>query len=177
MDPRDSRQPVGRDALEPDPTFWGPETPRVRRTRRRRRRTFLERLGLGAGTEGRALLAVVSVVVVAGMIVAYRPSHATVVTVPTAATVAGERIEVHVAGAVTHPGVVDLPRGARIVDALDAAGGALTGADLDRLDLAAPVRDGQQILVPATPTPSTSTTTTTTTTTTTVPPPASTAPG
>jgi len=55
---------------------------------------------------------------------------------------------VHVAGAVTRPGVVDLAGGARIIDALEAAGGGRSDADLDRLNLAAKLVDGQRILVP-----------------------------
>jgi competence protein ComEA len=55
---------------------------------------------------------------------------------------------VHVAGAVKHPGVVEMPVGARVGDAIDAAGGALLGADLDLLNLAALLTDGAQVLVP-----------------------------
>ena len=55
---------------------------------------------------------------------------------------------VHVAGAVSTPGVVELAAGARVIDAVEAAGGALEDADLDRLNLAAKVADGQRILVP-----------------------------
>jgi competence protein ComEA len=54
---------------------------------------------------------------------------------------------VHVAGAVVHPGVVTLHAGARVVDAIQAAGGGAPGADLDRLNLAAKVVDGQRIAV------------------------------
>ena len=54
----------------------------------------------------------------------------------------------HVAGAVGHPGVVTLPAGSRVVDAIRAAGGARAGADLDRLDLAARLSDGIRIAVP-----------------------------
>lgn len=54
---------------------------------------------------------------------------------------------VHVAGAVLHPGVVELDSGARVIDAVEAAGGGLTDADLDRLNLAAKVVDGQRVLV------------------------------
>jgi competence protein ComEA len=54
---------------------------------------------------------------------------------------------VHVAGAVRRPGVVSLRAGSRIVDAIDAAGGSRTDADLDRLNLAAPLVDGQRIFV------------------------------
>jgi competence protein ComEA len=56
-------------------------------------------------------------------------------------------VAVHVAGAVFKPGLYQLPSGARIFDALRAAGGNLQRADLDRLNLAAKVIDGQKILV------------------------------
>ncbi len=56
-------------------------------------------------------------------------------------------VVVHVAGAVVHPGVVELDGGARVIDAVEAAGGALATADLDRLNLAAPLADGQRVLV------------------------------
>jgi competence protein ComEA len=54
---------------------------------------------------------------------------------------------VHVAGAVVHPGVVRIRASARVNDAVLAAGGGLPGADLDRLNLAAKVTDGQRIAV------------------------------
>jgi len=57
------------------------------------------------------------------------------------------RVLVDVAGAVVHPGVVRLAAGARVVDAVTAAGGALPDADLDRVNLAAKVADGAQIVV------------------------------
>ncbi len=56
-------------------------------------------------------------------------------------------IAVHVAGAVTHPGVVELRAGARVIDAVEAVGGALGDGDLDRLNLAAKVADGQRVYV------------------------------
>ena len=58
-----------------------------------------------------------------------------------------ERLLVHVAGAVRRPGVYELGPGARIRDALTKAGGGRAGADLDVLNLAAKVTDGQQVLV------------------------------
>ena len=58
-------------------------------------------------------------------------------------------VVVHVAGAVASPGVVELRPGDRIVDALAAAGGAAADADLDRVNLAAIVVDGERIHVPA----------------------------
>ncbi|MGE5227150.1 MAG: helix-hairpin-helix domain-containing protein [Planctomycetaceae bacterium] len=55
---------------------------------------------------------------------------------------------VDVAGWVRHPGVYRFDPGARIVDAVERAGGARDGADLMVLNLAAPLTDGQQVLVP-----------------------------
>ncbi|MDR7158801.1 helix-hairpin-helix domain-containing protein [Arthrobacter sp. BE255] len=54
----------------------------------------------------------------------------------------------HVAGAVARPGVVELGPGSRVHDAIAAAGGGTAAADLDRLNLAAVVVDGQKIYVP-----------------------------
>ncbi|WP_156222874.1 helix-hairpin-helix domain-containing protein [Pseudactinotalea suaedae] len=55
---------------------------------------------------------------------------------------------VHVAGAVLEPGLVQMPAGARVAEAIEVAGGPAEGADLDALNLAAPVVDGQQVYVP-----------------------------
>lgn len=63
---------------------------------------------------------------------------------PTAAGV----VLVHVVGQVRRPGVVRLPPGSRVQDALRAAGGSTSSADLDHLNLARPVADGEQIVVP-----------------------------
>lgn len=55
---------------------------------------------------------------------------------------------VDVAGWVRSPGVYEFPEGARVIDAIDAAGGARPGAMLQALNLAAPLVDGTQVLVP-----------------------------
>lgn len=57
-------------------------------------------------------------------------------------------ILVDVAGWVRDPGVYEFAEGARVVDAIDAAGGARSGAVLQALNLAALLVDGSQILVP-----------------------------
>lgn len=57
-------------------------------------------------------------------------------------------VVVHVAGAVRLPGLVRLPGGQRVDDAVRAAGGALSDADLDALNLAAVLMDGQRVYVP-----------------------------
>jgi len=63
---------------------------------------------------------------------------------PTAAGV----LLVHVVGQVRRPGVVRLPPGSRVLDAVKAAGGATALADLNHLNLARVVADGEQIVVP-----------------------------
>jgi competence protein ComEA len=57
-------------------------------------------------------------------------------------------IVVHVAGAVARPGVLRLPDGARVIDAVTAAGGATADADTDRVNLAAALADGAWIHLP-----------------------------
>ncbi len=55
---------------------------------------------------------------------------------------------VHVAGAVRRPGVYRLPDGARVQDAVRRAGGPRRGADVNAINLAVKVTDGQQVVVP-----------------------------
>lgn len=66
------------------------------------------------------------------------------------ATAAAE-VVVDVAGEVRRPGIAVLPAGSRVVDAIEAAGGARRGVDLSGLNLARVVVDGEQVLVGATP--------------------------
>jgi competence protein ComEA len=68
-------------------------------------------------------------------------------TVP-AGTVAGGTVRVHVAGAVRRPGVYEVPADGRIIDAVRAAGGASSSADLDAINLAQTLRDTEQVYVP-----------------------------
>lgn len=55
---------------------------------------------------------------------------------------------VDVAGAVPRPGVYEFPAGARVKDAVQAAGGLLAEADKASINLAAPLQDGQRLEVP-----------------------------
>jgi competence protein ComEA len=74
---------------------------------------------------------------------------AAVLAGPTSTATAGAGVVlVHVVGQVRHPGVVQLPAGSRVEQALQAAGGATSRADLVRVNLARPVVDGEQIVVP-----------------------------
>lgn len=58
------------------------------------------------------------------------------------------RLVLHVVGEVLRPGLVEVRDGARVADALEAAGGPTDDAQVHALNLAAPVRDGQRIHVP-----------------------------
>ncbi|MCX4749036.1 helix-hairpin-helix domain-containing protein [Kitasatospora sp. NBC_01287] len=58
-------------------------------------------------------------------------------------------VVIDIAGRVAHPGIRALPSGARVADALRAAGGALPGVDTDTLNLARVLVDGEQVLVGA----------------------------
>src|SRR5829696_8366882 len=58
------------------------------------------------------------------------------------------RVAVHVAGHVRRPGLVRQPAGSRVQDAIRAAGGATAGADLDAVNLARKLTDGEQVLLP-----------------------------
>ncbi|MCU1433108.1 MAG: hypothetical protein JWP95_2213 [Actinotalea sp.] len=63
------------------------------------------------------------------------------------ASAATGAVVVHVVGQVARPGVVTLPAGARVTDAIAAAGGATAEADLGALNLARVVADGEQVAV------------------------------
>jgi competence protein ComEA len=67
---------------------------------------------------------------------------------PARAATATRRLVVDVAGAVRRPGLHQLPAGARVAAALSAAGGATARADIAAVNLAAPLADGEQIVVP-----------------------------
>lgn len=57
-------------------------------------------------------------------------------------------IIVHISGAVPRPGVYALPKGARVQDAVSAAGGFLAEADKESINLAQPLEDGQRLDIP-----------------------------
>ncbi len=57
-------------------------------------------------------------------------------------------VTVHIAGAVTKPGLYTLPTGTRLIDAIAAAGGTLSTADIHTLNLAQPIQDGARYAVP-----------------------------
>src|SRR5437879_7094657 len=59
------------------------------------------------------------------------------------------RLVVDVVGSVRRPGLYRLAQGARIADAVARAGGTTARADLNQVNLAAPLADGEQVVVPA----------------------------
>lgn len=98
----------------------------------------------------RAGAAVVLVLVgVGGAVVAtaLAPHGVTVESVD-ADTAAAASILVHVLGAVAVPGVYELGDGDRVLDAIAAAGGRGADADLGAVNLARPLKDGEQLVVP-----------------------------
>jgi len=68
---------------------------------------------------------------------------------PGTGSAARPMLYVHVAGAVRHPGVYRVPDGGRVASAVRRAGGPRAGADTNGVNLAAPLEDGQQVVVPS----------------------------
>lgn len=77
------------------------------------------------------------------------PTGATGISFATPSPTLAADVVVHVAGQVASPGVVTLPAGSRVQDAVVAAGGPRGDADLDAVNLARPLVDGEQVYVPA----------------------------
>lgn len=106
-----------------------------------RRRAFL---ALGAG---------LAVLLLAAQVLARSkppPRQAVAAAIPTAAraTTAGPEIVVDVVGAVRSPGLYRLAEGSRVADAVARAGGPTAKAFLEGINMAAPLADGLQVIVP-----------------------------
>lgn len=101
--------------------------------------------------------AVIIVLVAAGLIVLASASSGTAVPdagptpalfdPPVTTTTSTPRVTVHVLGAVRRPGLIRLPLGARVADAIEASGGVADDVDIDRVNLAAVLSDGQRVYV------------------------------
>ena len=102
-------------------------------------------------SRGRALAYVVALLLgltLAGRVVFHTGAHPRAAPVAMkAAQAPARKVLVHVVGAVRKPGLYRLTEGSRIDDAIKAAGGAKPRADLQLINLAAPVADGQQVFV------------------------------
>jgi competence protein ComEA len=122
--------------------------------------TWRERLEALAGKRRDAwIVALVVTAVVLGALVLWRRGNearvappaivhteATAGATPSAAPLGGPgSLLVHVAGAVRRPGLYELPAGARVADAIDAARGPQRRAELDALTLAEALVDGQKV--------------------------------
>jgi competence protein ComEA len=99
-----------------------------------------------------AAAAVVAVVFLGNRLL-FRASAPAASPIPTAvATTTAQEgagvLVVDVVGAVRRPGLYRLPRGTRIADAVARAGGPTPRAQLELVNLAAPIADGEQIVVP-----------------------------
>lgn len=108
-----------------------------------------------ASRPSREQIAVATIVIVGLLFVGSRllnRSHAVAMPpIPTATTQrarASQRMYVDVVGAVRRPGMYALAHGSRVADAIARAGGTTAKAALDAVNIAAPVADGEQILVP-----------------------------
>lgn len=104
-----------------------------------------------------AAAAALGALVLAGAVVAFVRARPQAAPAPLAAPVAAPspspaaspaRLFVHVAGAVRRPGVYEFGAGARVIDAVRAAGGASRGADLNAINLARLLADGERVYVP-----------------------------
>lgn len=119
--------------------------------------SFRERLDMLSRGEIAGLI-VVLVAVLGGAGLWYARSLPKPVTIAEAGPGAAQQVSsspspsvtliVDVAGAVRQPGVYEFAEGDRVIDAIERAGGSLVKADLSLLNLAAPLADGTQILVP-----------------------------
>jgi len=113
------------------------------------------------GVRALAVVALAAVVIAAGIAWFSRPRAEPVpaTAVPSLVSplgsAAGGVLVVAVAGRVQHPGLVRLPAGARVADAIEAAGGALPGTDLSFVNLARKLVDGELVVVGVTPPPGT----------------------
>jgi competence protein ComEA len=163
--PEGTAEPIGllrlaqhADRPEPAPTPTGEHRLRVALAARIPSAVLGGRLVLDRrAVAGLALVACLAVVLGLGYLRRSAPVGLGLPTVaaPSASTAGpGEtaaEVVVDVAGKVRRPGLVRLPAGARVADALDAAGGSLPGVDLTPLNLARRLVDGEQVLVGAAP--------------------------
>jgi len=113
-------------------------------------------------SQRKIIVSIIAVLVIGLMVLVYRVHFATspFIAIPitptdpqtatgSASSPAKSRLlTIHIAGAVKHPGVYQIAQRIRVLAALKVAGGALPNANLDRVNLAKHIKDGQRILVP-----------------------------
>jgi competence protein ComEA len=173
--PIEPLEPLVPAALEPASADPGPPAAAARSSGAARRAALADRLPLtlrgavlrpsAGAVAGLGVLLLAAVAVAGALLWWSRPTGTPVPLVrrepPAGTSVAGGlpppshgaspapsgAVVVHVAGAVRRPGLVELPGGARVSDAVEAAGGATRKADLTSVNLARPLVDGEQLLV------------------------------
>lgn len=99
------------------------------------------------------LLLVLAGVLMAGSVYLYGGKPRSEEPIPPAVEAAtkpeqGQSIRIHVKGEVNAPGVYQLPADSRVIDAVQAAGGAKADGDVNKLNMAAPLKDGGEVVVP-----------------------------
>lgn len=104
------------------------------------------------------LLFVAALFVAGGVYLLRQPKHTSIKIIPPEPTATGvptatpAPLEVYVTGAVQNPQVrLTLPIGSRVENAIEAAGGALENANLDAVNLAQRLQDGDMVFVPTLP--------------------------
>jgi competence protein ComEA len=95
-----------------------------------------------------AIVALVIVFVAGKLLVRPKASAAPRIPIAASTSARAESMYVDVVGAVRRPGLYRLPHDSRVADALARAGGATRAAQLDLVNLAAPIADGEQVVVP-----------------------------
>ncbi|NJC71681.1 ComEA family DNA-binding protein [Planosporangium thailandense] len=117
---------------------------------------------LDPGRRGlRALAAVAAIGIAIAAFLAWRArpqveqvaAHTEPAVAPSASSGPSGAVVVAVTGRVHHPGLIRLPSGARVADAVDAAGGALPDTDLSFVNLARKLTDGELVTIGVTPPP------------------------
>lgn len=145
-----------------EPESGGDDLTRLARTARARPRVARVRIGVGAAIVLLILALVVAVVVamlaphggsqtIAPVSVHTRNSAggSSAASSGAVAPQGGSELFVHVLGAVRHPGLFQLRDGARVMDAVAAAGGFSDTAEQSRVNLARKLADGEQMVVPS----------------------------
>lgn len=97
------------------------------------------------GTKTKNLLIAVLVVAVISVLLSFIKAPA----IKETGTFNLPKICVHIKGAVQSPGMYELGAASRVNDAIIAAGGALDGANLDAVNLASFLEDGEEVIIPA----------------------------
>ena len=116
-------------------------------TQEQSRRSAGFRLGVGGVVV--VVLVALAVTIVIGMLRTARPEAVAVESSPASSdAVTAPAVFVHVSGAVAEPGLYHLAAGARVFDAVSAAGGFADDADSGAVNLARLIGDGEQLHVP-----------------------------